>query len=1301
MIKVPCFVLYRGKKYTKNEFADYLQKGGHADLYSDLKSTSQNRVEAKQGEEVVSPPELQESKEPIKVSPTDTNVEKVLIDKPAIVKNTGVEVDRIKTLSLEAEDGATLNLDGTKYDKGGLVIPIISRNISQKELTPEVISDFIETNRGKIGSDAVKPGLYKFPNQETVSLDLNIVSGREGKELALEFARRAGQESIFDLDTFENIKTGADGKNPMKFTDEQFKEIAKSLKEGKMPEAVKNIPPLEKVSEIVSEKGKLATQEGNEAKIPPKEESVEKPLTESEKQGITYKDKTYQSVDEISEDFDKFPNIQEYNKILEEVRKFEDGLRVEATKKSQGLGKKLQLSADRAEEKIKSNVERLMGDLKVKFFPLSLSEANTALWKRLAPIRDAASDFMANKLNEGAQSQNDALRWVSKSIMNWFGGIGRTQVSMMGKKGIGIGKLEMMGTTKEFAPWQAKRLQEELNKIVNADPESLARVHSVLDPDLGTVYSVATKQKIVYNDLTPQEQGLYDQLRDLNEWVHETNFINGFIPTKAYIENKDKYLARMYDVYETPSEIDNFIKKHNNAINADIYKMREEVDNWKSEHAITDPIYLTSKRVMQTIQNQAIKEYMDLIVATQPNLVKTIAKGDPIPKGFTKLSDSFSWGPLRGKTVANHIVEDFRGFFYANHLLNTTYDVLKMFDRNKINQFYKKFRTVYNPFVQLGNMTGNLFFGSIAGINPGRLIVEQANAIRDAKAGTDEYKKVLRSGILGATGITGDMAPITSLTPQVKAAQGILAKAVQLFGKVDKATTELYQGADNVAKYAAYKVFKSQGLTHEQAIRRTYDSFQNYATVGKTWDMASKIPLVGNKFIKFQADLQRILVNGVTTSPLSTVGTLMLISAVGTLASRLSGETEEEKKERETRKGVAKIPLPFGMSVPLSFKVGKKEINVARYLSPLYLYRSTDSETDISELSKFLPIQLQNIDAPQLGEKRTKVVWGDPAFGWIASVATDRDFRGSSIQNPAATRYQNPNITTEERIANVMHYIGRAQVPFYKSAEDMYDGIVGNLDYYGRKRTWSDAIINNIIKIQEFDKPELKKYMEGNVNYLTSRFTALSARMGDANSMFQKEIKDAEERGMTGETLDKFYKAKDKERAARLKRSEEQMIPITQELDRLVSVYKKWYPSDPESLQFVDKNFMNIEAGKNQMFNVLDDIDIQKKYKTEYKLLKDNGMLKKPDMPNYWEGKPITPEQKKEYSSTYWSSYLRYLDMYVGLSQEEFDSYNEIITSEKTSTKRPKPDQYSLLQELAAKAAKDAKKEADIELGLY
>ena len=124
------------------------------------------------------------------------------------------EIDRVKALPQENEDGATMNLDGSKYEGGGLVIPLASKNMDASELTPEAIDEFIAENSEAIGGDNVKVGIYKFPNSNQVSIDLNIVADPSMRAEALELGKELGQESLFDLDTFENIKTGADGKNP-------------------------------------------------------------------------------------------------------------------------------------------------------------------------------------------------------------------------------------------------------------------------------------------------------------------------------------------------------------------------------------------------------------------------------------------------------------------------------------------------------------------------------------------------------------------------------------------------------------------------------------------------------------------------------------------------------------------------------------------------------------------------------------------------------------------------------------------------------------------------------------------------------------------------------------------------------------------------------------------------------------------------------------------------------------------------------------------------------------------------------
>jgi hypothetical protein len=146
------------------------------------------------------------------------------------------DIERIKKLNKKGnEDGATFNLDGSTYNKGGLIIPVISLNTTQKELSKELIEKFIQENLSKIGADSIKVGIFKFKDSNKVSIDLNIVVDSTYSDLALVFGKYAGQESLFNLDTFENVKTGADGKNTKMFTDEEFRNIADSLSKGKLP----------------------------------------------------------------------------------------------------------------------------------------------------------------------------------------------------------------------------------------------------------------------------------------------------------------------------------------------------------------------------------------------------------------------------------------------------------------------------------------------------------------------------------------------------------------------------------------------------------------------------------------------------------------------------------------------------------------------------------------------------------------------------------------------------------------------------------------------------------------------------------------------------------------------------------------------------------------------------------------------------------------------------------------------------------------------------------------------------------
>ena len=148
----------------------------------------------------------------------------------SIQEGTATEVDRIKNLSKESEDGATFNQDGTKYDGGGLVLPIASENLKASELTPDRIEAFKKKHAKYLGAGS-KIGIYKFPGKDEASIDLNVIVPSNKRKRAVEIGKKLGQESLFDLDTFENVKTGETGTNPKTIGPSAAKRIADEFKE--------------------------------------------------------------------------------------------------------------------------------------------------------------------------------------------------------------------------------------------------------------------------------------------------------------------------------------------------------------------------------------------------------------------------------------------------------------------------------------------------------------------------------------------------------------------------------------------------------------------------------------------------------------------------------------------------------------------------------------------------------------------------------------------------------------------------------------------------------------------------------------------------------------------------------------------------------------------------------------------------------------------------------------------------------------------------------------------------------------
>ena len=172
---------------------------------------------------------------------TKDSFKPVKVDMSVINSNTSSEVKRVKDETFVNDTGQTFNLDGTTYSDGGLVVPIASINTTQDELTPEMLSKFIDDNKGKLlNEESVKFGIYKFDNSDVVAIDLNILVPLENTDVAVQFARIAGQESIYNLTNWKTEYTGANGLNTETYTDQQFRDIATALRDNRLPEFIKD-----------------------------------------------------------------------------------------------------------------------------------------------------------------------------------------------------------------------------------------------------------------------------------------------------------------------------------------------------------------------------------------------------------------------------------------------------------------------------------------------------------------------------------------------------------------------------------------------------------------------------------------------------------------------------------------------------------------------------------------------------------------------------------------------------------------------------------------------------------------------------------------------------------------------------------------------------------------------------------------------------------------------------------------------------------------------------------------------------
>ena len=735
-----------------------------------------------------------------------------------------------------------------------------------------------------------------------------------------------------------------------------------------------------------------------------------------------------------------------------------------------------------------------------------LSYLDNVWYKNVTSKVDKASSAFVKK---ALDSNNKTVRIIGQVATNWFNGLPRTVEELAESR-------KLTGRQEE-AFIVGEKLTKNLQQLINFDPDAATNVHKVLDPE---IYNEENSVPLTYESLNTEEKLLHDELKKINAKTHQLNYDNGFIDEKTYNKFKDKYIARAYESFEQLDNIDERGEFINTKIFGKIYKERQAITQWHIDNKVTDPIYLTVNRAIRTQRNIAVKLYADYLSPT--------AKDSP-KEGYVEMKGK-QYGSLDGKYVPIHIAEDFKGYSFSNEYMDAVYDAVKGYDRLKARQFLKKFHTVYSPIVQIGNFMSNHAFAFVSGINFVELWGNLPEARKSIKNKDADYQLLVANGIIGSNILTPDLVSLThSAQSKLK-----LKKSEKSIGKfikdADNYAQKLYASSDDIMKLAAYKSIRKAGYNKTEAIERVFDGFQNYATVGKVWDFAAKTPIVGNAYIKFQADLMRIMKNAVVKRPLSTASFLSAIKLMTVIASIMSGEDDkeltleetidtflksgDEKATRENRAFIPKINVGF-TKIPLVMKVGDKEVNLARYMSPFYEY-DIPNKSWIESASRFAPFQFQTTDKKEMGQTGIAPEAPDVLLGGLTQAfLQNRDFRNKSISDPYATRYKESGLTTSDKIANKLNYVARSVVPLYSTVQDTYLSEQYGEDFYGRSKTKGDLFLSKFIKVQTYGRPELEKSLIGevkNIDYedkiISNKIKSLEAKLTRDSRVLSERVEE-------------------------------------------------------------------------------------------------------------------------------------------------------------------------------------------------
>lgn len=870
----------------------------------------------------------------------------------------------------------------------------------------------------------------------------------------------------------------------------------------------------------------------------------------------------FEQMKEIVDNVDDIGELDEQYELLEEY------IRVNAYERKPGSSANIDEAYEK-QEKMKQEIEQKIytyspQNIWQKFIEKTAAATDKTLFvlggnianlpniiqeKTIGYLSKKGTDEFKKVANKQLSSKNGYIRGIAKAMNSLFSNMGKTNQDVNASE-------KFNGEAKRRSIADAVQISKHLRAIIENNKNALVRIDQLVDPEFYTYlkdmseddFSKAIKfdepditsdeikerfnkfkdeygfnnsdyKPLTESDLSPSEQSVYAIIKELYDYMHEVNYSIGKLTEKTYQGNYKKYSARLYDEFELPTDMNEALKNSSLKMDIDLYMKKGNLSSWKALHKLQDPIYGVTKRLYQTLANKAIYDYADYLTQNKREVVSDTEK-----PGYSFLSAGY--GKLSNTWVRDDIAEDFKGYFFASHQMQKFYDFLKSYDRIPVRQFYKKVYTVYNPGTHLANIMGNTWFGFLSGINPLRLNLNLLYAKHQIDSYGDDYRQLLSDGVIGSDFSREDLVKKTDELfnrdatdqQQISTKSIVSGKMVKTFlGKMQ----DFYGATDDVYKLAAYRSFRQLGNSHAEAIDKVKQGFQNYQRVGKAYDVGSKIPIIGNPFGKFAGDLARIVATSIKERPLTAMAFMGSLQAVSLLMSKSAGENDEKRRRRTMRPGYAKIPVPEFFpewlgggregGINLGWKLGDKELNIAKYLSPVFTYSAYDGDNSIDFLNKFSPLPIEGKPDFSYNPNGIWAVFlaknaNDPLVAPFVQLLVNSDFRGMPILDPAETKYKASAMTDREKSVNALRFLARAYVPHGGYVDDYVRSIKGDKDYYGRKMQPSEIFQRFLgYKTIPFSDDQYDEVVDKRVRYWGNVFALESSRMNGLINEFEDE----------------------------------------------------------------------------------------------------------------------------------------------------------------------------------------------------